>query len=149
MTMLQKEESYRISKPTRGFQSTVPERESILLQQCKMYLDARDDIFYRRIEANGKVYSSKGAMNFLCSSMKGFSDLLIVCEGKPFFVELKIWGGSLSKPQARFLLEAERAGASAGCVLSLAGLVAMLNAAPSSQPSDWLSVPFGRVALWY
>ena len=139
MGMMKVEKKYTVPKP-RGLRVT--QKEAEILEECKAYLDSREDLCYRRVEGSGKYVAGK----FIKSDMKGCPDLLILREGKLHLVELKVPGGSLSESQAEFIVEFGKHGAIAGVVCSLEGLKAFLNEGSQAWQVETAS---GSIAVWY
>ena len=143
MSMIKKEKTYRIAKIKD--QTAVFQRERDLMTGVKCYLETRDDLFWRRIEGSGKAFTIGGKLTFISSDMKGFPDVLIVCEGMVFGVELKVFGGALTQAQAETICQMNAAGGGAGIALSVRGVQRLLG---GEAPMAVLTTDFGEVGIW-
>ena len=145
MGMIKEEQKWLISRKipvVNGAKSYVKERD--LLLDVKEYLKVQD-LFFRRVESQGKAYSHGSQMQMLASDMIGFPDILICKNGLLYCAELKVRGGHLSMRQAETLVALAASGATAGVVLSPLGLEAMLS---ELCPTSVLYTTVGEVATW-
>jgi len=81
---------------------------------------ARRDVLWFHIPNGEKRTREVGARLKLMGVMPGASDLLLIVDGEPHFVELKARKGRLSPAQDAFHEACQRAGAQFHCVRSVA-----------------------------
>lgn len=121
------------------------ERE--ILIACKsllMILEKTRGIFWRRIPGQGKLISNGNTQFVVKSDASGFSDLLIIDNGKIYAVELKRpYAASITDEQIAFLTGITLAGGLGAVVTSAAGLQMMLDGLPPAQyiKTDTIAIP--------
>jgi hypothetical protein len=138
-----KEISYSVGTRPPGGKRISPIKESDVLQECRLFLERQKGIFWRRNEGGAKLFAGRLAK----SECKGMPDLIVISGGVTYGIELKRpWGGKLSPLQAQCLCEMIKAGALAGVVTSVSGMIRMLQ---GLAPTCYYETQCGAVPAWH
>jgi hypothetical protein len=106
--------------------SGTPPLEADILTECKKWLKTQD-LFFCRLEGGGKLMNVNGKQFMARSDSSGLPDLMIVKDGKTYFVELKRQGGHITDEQAKLLNDAAYHGVVCSVCCSLEGLKKALD----------------------